>query len=50
MAAALARFRLMPPQPCENLFLLDWVARHSLKEIEADGVEHRLVGISHDSQ
>jgi pimeloyl-ACP methyl ester carboxylesterase len=23
----------MPPQICENLFLLDWVARHSLKEI-----------------
>ena len=33
LAAALARFRLMPPQFCENLFLLDWVARHSLKEV-----------------
>src|SRR6185312_14102458 len=33
IAAALARFRLMPPQPCENLFLLDWVARKSLKEV-----------------
>jgi pimeloyl-ACP methyl ester carboxylesterase len=33
LAAALARFRLMPPQICENLFLLDWVARHSLKEV-----------------
>src|SRR5262249_25104394 len=33
LAAALARFRLMPPQVCENLFLLDWVARHSLKEV-----------------
>jgi pimeloyl-ACP methyl ester carboxylesterase len=33
LAAALARFRLMPPQLCENLFLLDWVARHSLKEV-----------------
>jgi pimeloyl-ACP methyl ester carboxylesterase len=32
LAAALARFRLMPPQPCENLFLLDWVGRRSLKE------------------
>src|SRR5262249_26960603 len=28
LAGALARFRLMPPQICENLFLLDWVARH----------------------
>jgi pimeloyl-ACP methyl ester carboxylesterase len=35
LAAALARFRLMPPQLCENLFLLDWVARHSLKEVDA---------------
>jgi pimeloyl-ACP methyl ester carboxylesterase len=33
LAAALARFRLMPPQPVENLFLMDWVARHSLKEV-----------------
>jgi pimeloyl-ACP methyl ester carboxylesterase len=33
LAAALARFRLMPPQTSENLFLLDWVARHSLKEV-----------------
>ncbi|HEY2835618.1 MAG TPA: alpha/beta hydrolase [Rhizomicrobium sp.] len=33
LAAALARFRLMPPQICENLFVLDWVARHSLKEV-----------------
>ena len=34
LAAALARFRLMPPQPCENLYLMDWVARRSLKEVE----------------
>ena len=33
LAAALARFRLLPPQVCENLFLLDWVARHSVKEV-----------------
>jgi pimeloyl-ACP methyl ester carboxylesterase len=32
MAAALGRFRLLPPQTCDNLYLLDWVARHSLKE------------------
>ncbi len=37
IAAALARFRLMPPQPCENLFLLDWVARKSLKEVSGPG-------------
>lgn len=34
MEAALARFRLMPPQICENLYLVDWVARRSLKEVE----------------
>ncbi len=34
MAAALARFRLMPPQTCENLYIVDWVGRRSLKEVE----------------
>jgi pimeloyl-ACP methyl ester carboxylesterase len=33
LAAALARFRLMPPQAVENLYLVDWVARYSLKEV-----------------
>lgn len=38
LAAALARFRLMPPQTAENLYLVDWVARHSLKEVpQGDG-------------
>ncbi len=34
MASALARFRLIPPQACDNLYLVDWVARHSLKDVE----------------
>jgi len=34
IAQALARFRLLPPQTCDNLFLVDWVARYSLKEVE----------------
>jgi pimeloyl-ACP methyl ester carboxylesterase len=34
MAKALSRFRLMPPQGCENLYIVDWVARHSLKQVE----------------
>ena len=34
MARALSRFRLMPPQGCENLYIVDWVARHSLKKVE----------------
>lgn len=36
-AAALQRFRLLPDQPCEHLWLLDYIARGSLKEVE-DGV------------
>jgi pimeloyl-ACP methyl ester carboxylesterase len=28
--AGLARFRLMPPQTCENDFIVDYIARHSL--------------------
>lgn len=36
LSAALARFRLMPPQDCANLFLLDHIARHSLKAIERE--------------
>ncbi len=34
LATALARFRLLPEQPCENLWLIDHVARTSLKEAE----------------
>lgn len=39
-AAALARFRLAPPQPSEHLFILDHIARRSLRTVgsdEADG-------------
>ena len=32
LTAALARFRLAPPQPCENHFIMDYIARHSLME------------------
>lgn len=31
---ALARFRLAPPQDCDNLFYLDYIARKSMKEVE----------------
>lgn len=34
-AAALARFRLQPPQPCANEYILQYIARHSL--MPADG-------------
>ncbi len=32
---ALERFRLVPTQPCENDFIVDYIARHSLHETEA---------------
>ncbi len=31
---ALGRFRLMPPQECENDYLLDYIGRHSIGEVE----------------
>ncbi|MGO9683386.1 MAG: alpha/beta fold hydrolase [Beijerinckiaceae bacterium] len=33
LAAALARFRLAPVQPCDNLFILDHIARQSLRKV-----------------
>lgn len=32
--AALARFRLMPEQPCENPFIVEFIGRHSLKRAD----------------
>lgn len=32
--AALARFRLMPPQSCDNDFIVEYIARHSLMPVE----------------
>ncbi|MEM7016837.1 MAG: alpha/beta hydrolase [Pseudomonadota bacterium] len=34
--AAVGRFRLMPPQPCENDYIVDYIGRHSLMQI-SDG-------------
>jgi pimeloyl-ACP methyl ester carboxylesterase len=34
LEAALARFRLAPPQGCENLYIADHIARGSLKAVE----------------
>ena len=31
---ALARFRLLPAQTCDNPFLVEFIARHSLKQVE----------------
>lgn len=36
LEAALARFRLAPPQPCENHYAMDYIARHSLKETKSE--------------
>lgn len=35
LAAGLARFRLSPPQPCENLWILDFLGRRALRETES---------------
>jgi pimeloyl-ACP methyl ester carboxylesterase len=37
LADALARFRLMPPQPVENTYMLDFIARRSLKPAPGGG-------------
>lgn len=36
LEAALGRFRLAPSQPCENLYLLDYIARESLRPAPMD--------------
>ncbi len=33
-ASALGRFRLMPPQDCYNGFILDYIGRHSITEVD----------------
>ena len=34
LATALGRFRLAPPQPCDNHYILDYIARWSLKKFD----------------
>jgi pimeloyl-ACP methyl ester carboxylesterase len=34
---ALGRFRLQPPQPCENQYILEYIARHSLMPVDGGG-------------
>jgi len=34
---ALARFRLQPPQSCENTYILEYIARHSLVPVDGGG-------------
>lgn len=34
LAAGLQRFKLVPPQPCENDYILRYIARHSIGEVE----------------
>ena len=35
LETALEHFHLQPPQPCENDFIVDHIARHSLKQVDA---------------
>jgi pimeloyl-ACP methyl ester carboxylesterase len=34
LATALGRFKLIPPQPCDNQFILEYIARHSLAKVK----------------
>ncbi|QNL20208.1 alpha/beta hydrolase [Hyphobacterium sp. CCMP332] len=34
LETAIARFRLLPPQPCEAVYVVDHIARNSLKPVE----------------
>ena len=34
-AEALTRFRFSPDQPCENFYIVDWIARNSLRQVKA---------------
>jgi pimeloyl-ACP methyl ester carboxylesterase len=34
LETALGRFKLIPPQPCENGFILEYIARHSLSKVD----------------
>lgn len=34
---ALGRFRVQPPQPCENTYILEYIARHSLMPLDGGG-------------
>ncbi len=36
-ANALSRFRLQPPQPCENEYILQYIARNSLMPVDGGG-------------
>ena len=36
-ATALGRFRLQPPQPCDNQYILEYIARHSLMPVDGGG-------------
>ena len=42
LATALARFRLAPPQPCDNHYAVDHIARHSLREATGEDGETGL--------
>jgi pimeloyl-ACP methyl ester carboxylesterase len=46
LETALGRFRLLPPQACENDFIVSHVARHSLKQVKVteDNLQQALDG------
>ena len=46
LAAALARFRFAPPQPCENLYIADHIARLSLVDAPMVEGDHPGIGFT----
>jgi len=45
LGALVARFRLSPPQPCENPYILDYIARTSAREtLDAEGHKRWTLG------
>lgn len=42
LATALARFRLAPPQPCDNHYAVDYIARHSVRDTTGENGEKGL--------
>lgn len=53
---ARARFRLQPPQPCDNQYIIDYIARHSIMRVDAgwtwkfDEELRELLGGAHTEQ
>ena len=48
-ATAIGRFRLQPPQPCENEYILEYIARHSVMAVDGGGWSWKFDDDLHDA-